>query len=72
MKKVLTVGVYDLLHIGHVELFRKARKCGDHLIVAVQDSDVILKYKPEAKMVKAKMAKAKIRAKVLVTLMKVQ
>ena len=50
MKKVLTVGVYDLLHIGHVELFKKARLLGDHLIVAVQDSDVILKYKPEAKM----------------------
>lgn len=51
MKKVLTVGVYDLLHIGHVELFRKARKYGDQLIVAVQDSEVILKYKPEAKMI---------------------
>lgn len=51
MKKVLTVGVYDLLHIGHVELFRKARQYGDYLIVAVQDSDVILKYKPAAKMI---------------------
>lgn len=51
MKKVLTVGVYDLLHIGHVEVFRRARRYGDHLIVAVQDSEVILKYKPEAKMV---------------------
>lgn len=51
MKKVLTVGVFDLLHIGHVELFRRARKYGDYLIVAVQDSDVILQYKPEAKMV---------------------
>lgn len=50
MKKVLTVGVYDLLHIGHVEVFRKAKKLGDYLIVAVQDSEVILKYKPEAKM----------------------
>ena len=51
MKKVLTVGVYDLLHIGHVELFRKAKALGDYLIVAVQDSDVVLKFKPEAKMV---------------------
>lgn len=50
MKKILTVGVYDLLHIGHVEVFRRARRYGDYLIVAVQDSDVILKYKPEAKM----------------------
>lgn len=51
MKKVLTVGVYDLLHIGHVELFRKAKQFGDYLIVAVQDSDVVEKYKPEAKLV---------------------
>lgn len=50
VKKILTVGVYDLLHIGHVEVFRRAKTLGDHLIVAVQDSDVILKYKPEAKM----------------------
>lgn len=51
MKKVLTVGVYDLLHIGHVELFRKARKLGDHLTVAVQDSEVVLAYKPGAKLI---------------------
>ena len=51
MKTVLTVGVYDLLHVGHVELFRKAKYLGNRLIVAVQDSDVVLKYKPEARMV---------------------
>lgn len=48
-KKVLTVGVYDLLHKGHVELFRRARGLGDYLIVAAQDSNFILKYKPTAK-----------------------
>ena len=47
-KKVLTVGVYDLLHKGHVELFRRAKGLGDYLIVAVQDGDFILKYKPNA------------------------
>lgn len=51
MKKVLTVGVYDLLHIGHVELFRKAKALGDYLIVAVHDSAVVKKYKPEANLV---------------------
>ncbi len=50
-RKILTVGVYDLLHIGHVELFRKAKALGDHLIVAVQASDVVLKYKPETELV---------------------
>ncbi len=48
-KKVLTVGVYDLLHKGHVELFRRAKGLGDYLIVAAQDGDFILKYKPTAK-----------------------
>lgn len=51
MKTILTVGVYDLLHIGHMLLFKRAKELGDKLIVAVQDGDVILKYKPEAKMV---------------------
>lgn len=47
-RKVMTVGVYDLLHKGHVELFRRAKGLGDYLIVAAQDSDFILKYKPLA------------------------
>lgn len=48
-KKVLTVGVYDLLHKGHVELYRRAKGLGDYLIVAAQDSDSVLKYKPDSK-----------------------
>lgn len=51
MKKVLTVGVFDLLHIGHIELFRKAKAQGDYLIVAVQDSADVLKYKPQSDLV---------------------
>lgn len=51
MKTVLTFGVYDMLHIGHILLFKKAKELGDKLIVAVQDGDYILKYKPDTKMV---------------------
>ena len=51
MKKVFTVGVYDLLHVGHINLFKKARELGDDLTVAVQNDECILKYKPEAKIV---------------------
>jgi glycerol-3-phosphate cytidylyltransferase len=47
-KRVFTVGVYDLIHKGHAELYRRAKGLGDYLIVAVQDSDFILKYKPNA------------------------
>jgi cytidyltransferase-related domain len=55
MKNILTFGVYDMLHIGHILLFQHIKELFPsdecHLIVAVQDSDYILKYKPEAKMV---------------------
>lgn len=49
MRKVLTVGVFDYFHIGHLRLFKNAKSNGDYLIVAVQDNDTILKYKPETK-----------------------
>ena len=51
MKKILTFGVYDMLHIGHMLLFKRAKELGDYLIVAVQDGDYILKYKPGTEMI---------------------
>lgn len=48
MQKVLTVGVYDYFHLGHLRLFENAKKYGDYLTVAVQDESYILKTKPEA------------------------
>lgn len=49
MKKVITVGVFDYFHLGHLRLFENAKKLGDYLIVAVQDGNSILKTKPAAK-----------------------
>lgn len=49
MKKVITFGVFDYFHLGHLRLFKNCKKHGDHLIVAVQDGDFILKYKPDSK-----------------------
>lgn len=46
MKKVLTVGVFDYLHIGHIKLFDRCKSYGDYLIVAVQDLDYVEKFKP--------------------------
>ena len=55
MKTILTVGVFDLLHIGHILLFKHIKeyypKEDVRLVVAVQDSNYILKYKPTAKIV---------------------
>lgn len=39
MKKVLTYGTYDLLHIGHILLFERAKSLGDYLIVAVSTDE---------------------------------
>lgn len=50
-KTVLTFGVYDMLHIGHILLFQRAKALGDSLIVAVQDGDYIQKYKPGTEMI---------------------
>ena len=51
MATVLTFGVYDMLHIGHILLFKRAKELGDKLIVAVQDGEYIQKYKPGTSMV---------------------
>lgn len=51
MKTILTFGVYDMLHIGHILLFKHAKELGDKLIVAVQDGDYIQKYKPGTEIV---------------------
>lgn len=46
MKKVITFGVFDYFHFGHLRLIENASKYGDYLIVAVQDEAYIKKYKP--------------------------
>ena len=38
MKKVWINGCFDVLHRGHIELFRFAKKNGDYLVVGI-DSD---------------------------------
>ena len=39
MKKVITYGTYDLLHIGHINLLRRARELGDYLLVVLSTDE---------------------------------
>ena len=48
MTKILTFGVYDYFHLGHLRLFNQCKQYADYLIVAVQDGEYILKFKPDA------------------------
>jgi glycerol-3-phosphate cytidylyltransferase len=36
-EKILTVGVFDFFHLGHLNVLEQASKLGDHLTVAVHD-----------------------------------
>lgn len=46
--KVLTFGVFDYFHYGHLKLLERAKAVGDHLVVAVQRTEEIKKNKPQA------------------------
>lgn len=44
-KIIMTSGVFDLLHMGHINIFLKAKKYGDYLIVAVSTDELVKSYK---------------------------
>jgi glycerol-3-phosphate cytidylyltransferase len=39
MIRVITYGTFDLLHVGHINLLRRARALGDYLIVGLSTDD---------------------------------
>lgn len=48
-KVVFTNGCFDLLHGGHIRLFREAKKLGDVLIVALNTDSSVRKIKGPAR-----------------------
>ena len=39
MKRIITYGTFDLLHYGHINLFKRAKALGDYLIVVVSSDE---------------------------------
>jgi glycerol-3-phosphate cytidylyltransferase len=39
LKKVITYGTFDLFHIGHLNILRRAKALGDYLVVAVSTDE---------------------------------
>jgi len=35
MPRVITFGTFDLFHIGHLQILKRAKALGDHLIVGI-------------------------------------
>ena len=44
-KRVYADIVGDLLHMGHIEFFKKARELGDYLIIGVLSDETVATYK---------------------------
>ncbi|MDB4871164.1 MAG: rfaE bifunctional protein [Gemmatimonadales bacterium] len=59
---VFTNGVFDLLHVGHIDLLTAARALGDHLIVALNSDASVRRLKGPARPVRSEAERAYVVA----------
>jgi rfaE bifunctional protein nucleotidyltransferase chain/domain len=59
---VFTNGVFDLLHVGHVDLLTAARALGDHLIVALNSDASVSRLKGPSRPVRSEAERAYVVA----------
>jgi len=45
MKRIITFGTFDVLHVGHVSILERARALGDHLTVGISSDELNLSKK---------------------------
>ena len=45
MKTVVTFGTYDLFHVGHLNILRRAKDLGDRLVVGVSSDELNFRKK---------------------------
>lgn len=38
-EKVITYGTFDLLHVGHINILRRAKELGDYLLVVLSTDE---------------------------------
>ena len=57
-----TTGVFDMFHIGHLNILRRAKELCDYLIVGVSTDELCLSYKHKAPIIPFEERKAIIEA----------
>ncbi|MEO1958047.1 MAG: adenylyltransferase/cytidyltransferase family protein [Nautiliaceae bacterium] len=62
MIKGYTAGVFDLFHIGHLNILKKAKENCDYLIVAVSTDELVEKYKGKKPIIPYEERKAIVEA----------